>query len=126
MRRDSRLLSYSREHHAALRLARMLTLGEAAEAASAAVDAMRGELARHFEEEERQLIPQLETCGESTLTERLLAEHVALRSLLLKIGDGKADLVSLRRLGQLLEAHVRFEERELFAALQRHWVTTSA
>lgn len=121
MRRDPRLIRYSQEHYAALRLARMLAQVDATEgippAITAAVDGARGGLERHFAEEERELIPQLDAFGESALVARLRAEHAALGSLLWSTGDGAA----MVRLGRLLASHVRFEERELFAALQRHW-----
>lgn len=122
MRRDPRLIRYSQEHHAALRLARMLIQvdqggGDTPAEVSAAIADARDDLERHFAEEERELIPQLRAVGESGLIARLQAEHLALAPLLRSPPAGKP----LGHLGRLLEAHVRFEERELFAALQRHW-----
>src|SRR5574337_260439 len=123
MRRDPRLIHFSQEHHAALRLARMLAqvgenTGDLPAAVSAAIEEARDDLERHFAEEERELIPQLHAFGESALIARLQAEHAALDPLLRNTADGLA----FGRLGRLLEAHVRFEERELFMALQRHWI----
>ena len=51
------------------------------------------------------------------LAERLLDEHRQMEIL----SAMHHDPVALERLGVLLAAHVRFEERELFEALQRHW-----
>jgi hemerythrin-like domain-containing protein len=75
-------------------------------------------LERHFAEEETDLLSELERVGELGLAARLRAEHLELRRLARK-ATARASLV---RFGMLLEAHVRFEERELFPALERHWI----
>ena len=120
MKRSPALLVLSREHHTALSLSvRIARIADAeAEAAllirvPAVFDA---ELEPHFQEEEQGLLPALVAAGELALVSRTLAEHGAMRNLMTHIRSG--DVVSLKLFGQQLAAHVRFEERELFATAQ--------
>ncbi len=121
MKRHDRLVDLSREHHAALSLARRLRMAPASPGAAteavAAVEKLRIDLEFHFDEEEVRLLPVLWRCGRSDLAERLCAEHVELRSLLAQAVQGRA----LDCLGRLLESHVRFEEREMFPFLEKYW-----
>ena len=121
MRRSERLIDLSREHHGALSLARRLrqvadTPASVEALAKTVAQAWAG-LERHFAEEEADLLSELDSIGELGLGARLRAEHLELRRL---AGNATAR-ASLLRFGMLLEAHVRFEERELFPALERHW-----
>ena len=124
MKRYPALLALSREHHTALslslRIARMADAEGGAEAAAALLirvpAVFDAELEPHFEEEERSLLPALVAAGELDLVTRTLAEHGALRNLMSHFRSG--DVVSLKLFGQQLAAHVRFEERELFARAQ--------
>lgn len=120
MKRSSALLALSREHHTALslsvRIARMAD-AEAEAALLIRVPAVfDAELEPHFQEEEQGLLPALVAAGELALVARTLAEHGAIRNLMTHIRSG--DVVSLKLFGQQLAAHVRFEERELFATAQ--------
>ena len=120
MKRSSALLALSREHHTALslsvRIARMAD-AEAEAALLIRVPAVfDAELEPHFQEEEQGLMPALVAAGELALVSRTLAEHGAMRNLMIHIRSG--DVVSLKLFGQQLAAHVRFEERELFATAQ--------
>ncbi|QID19591.1 hemerythrin HHE cation-binding protein [Nitrogeniibacter mangrovi] len=110
MQRDPRLVPLSREHHAALRLGRQLING----GASMALGAQRAELAAHFAEEERSLAPLLETHGEHALAARLRAEHRQLEALFAAAERGEREAEA----GRALIDHVRFEERELFPAVE--------
>jgi hemerythrin-like domain-containing protein len=118
MKRHPSLVRLSREHHPALVLAnRACRLGaaggEPAMAMTAEVArALADELDPHFRIEEDGLLPALALAGQTALVERTLAEHEALRALAAGIAAG--DPAGLGRFGELLEAHVRFEERELF------------
>ena len=120
MKRSPALLALSREHHTALslsvRIARMAD-AEAEAALLIRVPAVfDAELEPHFQEEEQGLLPALVAAGELALVSRTLAEHGAMRNLMTHIRSG--DVVSLKLFGQQLAAHVRFEERELFATAQ--------
>jgi len=76
-------------------------------------------LLSHFDIEESYLATALSKCGDphlDQLVERLYQEHASLRSLLSPDSDRNA--TNLQSLGELLEQHIRFEERELFEAAQ--------
>lgn len=124
MKRCPELQKLSREHHTALRLA--LQWRRAAEsgieesivaASLHARDVFVAELLPHFREEEIYLLPRLEAAGATAVVARTLIEHRAMQRLVreLEIPDGEI----LLRLADLLTAHVRFEERELFEDAER-------
>lgn len=110
MKRHPHLVPLSREHHAALRLGRQLIAG----GACAALRRESGALAAHFAEEERSLLPLLETHGRPDLAARLRREHDQLNTLFAAALRGEREAEA----GQALIAHVRFEERELFPAIE--------
>lgn len=123
MKRIPALQPLSREHHTAL------TLAKACERAVQSRDEERvsktcqrvirtfsDELEPHFRIEEQSLLPLLHSAENKLLEQRTLADHQQLRALL----DGlqQNDAGALDNFGKLLSAHVRFEERELFPALE--------
>ena len=118
MKRSAALKQLSREHHTALVLAKRAQRlsRESAEAAKVfmhqLVETFAIELEPHFRVEEAILLPALQNVNESRAVQRTLAEHAELRALSERIG--KQDYTALHRFGEALEAHVRFEERELF------------
>jgi hemerythrin-like domain-containing protein len=123
MQRSPALQPLSREHHSALKLARACerAAGSSDEAevgrvCRRAIAACASELKAHFETEEQALLPLLNGTPEQPLAERTLAEHRQLHAML----DGlqRNDAATLDRFGKCLAAHVRFEERELFPALE--------
>lgn len=124
MKRSPFLQPLSRDHHAALTLARACEraarAGNADQIAAACARALREyteHLAAHFETEERSLLPRLQDEAGQALAQRTLADHRRLQGLL----DGlrQNDAAALARFGEGLAAHVRFEERELFPAIER-------
>ena len=107
----------SSDHHHALRLARTIqraaSLGTLDHILVGAVqDSYHRDLVPHFQIEEQVLLPTLTAVGATELANRTRAEHRELHRLL----DAAAidDFDSLTSFATLLEAHVRFEERELF------------
>ncbi|MGB4911777.1 MAG: hemerythrin domain-containing protein [Candidatus Dechloromonas phosphoritropha] len=123
MKRHPRLQDLSREHYSALKLARAAR--QAAE--SGEMDAMTTlaqrvvrlfatELDPHFRVEEQGILVALARAGENELVERTLSEHAELRRLNMLLSH--PDAATLLRFADLLTAHVRFEERELFEAAQ--------
>jgi hemerythrin-like domain-containing protein len=50
---------------------------------------------------------------------RMLEEHLAIRRGALRAAAGEASIEELAELGQLLDDHVRFEERELFPMIEK-------
>lgn len=131
MKRHSRLLELSREHHGALKLARdaqrAAQSGEPARVATLArrvVDLFGTELDPHFKVEEQGILVLLAQAGEPALVQRTLQDHAELRRLAAALTQPAAD--TLLRFADLLAAHVRFEERELFEAAQAHLDTAPA
>lgn len=125
MKRHPQLLLLSREHHGALKLARHARLAvdsgrddEIGRLAQRVVELFARELEPHFQVEERDLLPLLAAAGEHALVDRTLAEHADLRALVDHLRS--PDATTLARFAELLLAHVRFEERELFESAQRY------
>lgn len=122
MKRDPRLHDLSRDHHHALVLARKSRSAgtgseeEARALLTAAQTTLERDLLPHFAVEEELLLPALDAAGCADLTERTRADHARLEELL-RSGGGPRE--RLRRFGDLLGEHVRFEERELFPAAER-------
>ena len=123
MKRHEWLQDLSREHHLALRLAlaakRAVAAGDPAQiraAATLCADAYGSDLEPHFSREESDLLPLLALAAAGTLVTRTLDEHEEMRRLASRLNE--ADPATLERFGELLGAHVRFEERELFPAAE--------
>jgi quercetin dioxygenase-like cupin family protein len=105
VKRHPALVHLSHDHHHTLVWARRLRRGET----DGFDEFRRGHVARHFREEEETVFPLLaEFCPEppEVLT-RALLEHQRIRAA-----------PASPALGELLEEHVRLEERELFELLQ--------
>jgi hypothetical protein len=118
VKRDPRLHGLTSDHHAALVLARRLARA-CAEGRGDAAEARRrfdDDLAPHFRAEEELLLPPLAAAGEEALVRRTLDEHAALRGHLAAAEAG--DAARLAAFAAALDAHVRFEERELFPAAE--------
>jgi len=120
MQRHFALRDLSRDHHLGLVLAR-----KAHQAASGSIHDRRyaweslanrfqAELEPHFRREEEALLPAMQRAGESLLVERTLLEHAGLRKL---VAENRFE--NLARFAELLTAHIRFEEKELFERAQR-------
>lgn len=123
MKRSKTLQPLSREHHAALTLAKACERAaesgaedQIAAACERVIRAFADDLEPHFIVEEQSLLPLLETAGSHALVQRTLEDHLRLRTLLGELQRNDAE--ALRRFGEGLFAHVRFEERELFPALE--------
>lgn len=123
MSRIGVLLELSREHHTSLvmaRDARRTSKSDDPAILSAAVRSIEAHwhalLAEHFEREER-LIQTIADELDSEAVARISAEHAELR--LLALGPCTLEPAArLRRFGELLGAHVRYEERIFFPQLQ--------
>ncbi|NBQ68695.1 MAG: hemerythrin domain-containing protein [Nitrosomonadaceae bacterium] len=131
MPRTGALISLSREHHSSLVLARAVR--QAAESGDSEVfpammkrveEHWRTVLSAHFAREEQWLRLAADAVDAES-TGRILAEHLELRRL--ACGPCELDLPArLHRFGELLAAHVRYEERVLFPQLQSHPSINSA
>lgn len=119
MKRDARLRGLSSEHHQALVLARTTAADQDpwTEARGAALlRRFASELEPHFRVEEELLLPALRLAGERALADRTAEEHARLRALAAAAGAGEP--AAARAFGELLQAHVRFEERDVFPACE--------
>lgn len=77
----------------------------------------RNHIKPHFFQEEKILLPFLPASHPMSL--QLKNEHDYIRELILTI-DREADRYDFIRLVNLIETHIRFEERELFQYLEQH------
>ena len=124
MKRSSALAPLSRDHQhaldAALRLRRAdpTSLKAAIEHFQAFFELQGG---RHFEIEERCLVPALPAVDRdwATAVDRMLGEHRLIRHAAGELATTADRVASARSLGRLLHEHVRFEERVLFPTLER-------
>jgi hemerythrin-like domain-containing protein len=123
MKRHPRLQDLSREHHGALKLVRGARraaacgqAGEVQEQARRIAAAFAAELDPHFRAEERDVLPLLSRAGRDDLVQRTLADHREIGVVVARLR--LPDAADLCRFADLMEAHVRFEERELFEAAQ--------
>jgi hypothetical protein len=122
VKRAEELHGLSHDHHQALYRALELKRAErAGEATVPFLEFWRGHASAHFRLEEEVLLPgwaQLSSSFDAAMATRVLAEHLAMRADVLRLEAGTLDLDSQRALGEALERHVRFEERELFPAIE--------
>ncbi len=131
MPRSAALLSLSREHHASLVMARAAR--KAAESGDKALYKTtmariqahwQTVLAAHFAQEE-ELLRRMGDALDPEWVARVFAEHRELRTLACE-SNAPDPAARLSRFGDLLAAHVRFEERVLFPQLESRLGARSA
>jgi len=122
VKRRAELRDLSEDHHTGLVLARKCRQAGRPDSELSpkqvweqVVEAFAGHLEPHFEIEEEHLLPALEAIGEVSLASRIRADHAALREL---HRAGSPSRSSLERFGELLETHIRFEERQVLEPTQ--------
>ena len=121
MKRSRELTPLSHDHHQALFVAMKLKRAEDESAAAAFLDFFDSHGNLHFRIEEEILLPawiEHDTGADSEQAARVLREHLEIRGRARLMRAGAASLEQVRELGDLLERHVRFEERELFPAIE--------
>ena len=126
MKRHSSLETLSFEHHDALVIALRLKKGlnkdiDLKPAAEYALSVYKKHLRHHFEQEEQTLRDPLLAKPEAEAdVRRMLDEHERFAELAEFIELGKGDLKkNLQEFAELLESHVRFEERVLFPLAEK-------
>ena len=133
MKRAPELRDLSDHHHRGLVQARRLRRAAAGEEANMPEETAEAFLGfwqegttTHFREEEEILLPVLaryaeDLLGRESVVEMLL-QHSRIRGLVMglsdeiKVGDVRPE--TLGSIGELLEAHIRLEEREVFPAIE--------
>jgi mannose-6-phosphate isomerase-like protein (cupin superfamily) len=125
VKRHPALISLSHDHHHALVEARRLrAAAESVDDPAAAADAFADFFATvsvpHFRKEEETLFPLVVDFEEARpLVVEALLDHQRLYALVAELEDAHDVRVPMREIGELLEAHVRREERELFPLMER-------
>jgi hemerythrin-like domain-containing protein len=125
MKRHQQLQSLSREHHNGLLASLLLKKGIAKGAdpntmANFTVDFWKNDLAVHFEKEETVLLPALRHRSfDESLNGRLLEEHKLLRSYVHDLQDKNPTVSLINAFAELLEQHIRFEERIFFPEAEK-------
>jgi mannose-6-phosphate isomerase-like protein (cupin superfamily) len=124
MKRHRALVALSHDHHHALVAARRLRRAAEADADAAAAVAsfisfFAAETAPHFREEEEWLFPLVAEVDDARpLLIQALLDHQRLRALVRRL-EADIDLEAMIDTADLLEVHVRREERELFPLIER-------
>ena len=122
LKRREELQALSEDHHNALVIAlrcRRLAQGkfdtEPADFWASVVEFVALQITPHFEVEETLLLPALRTLGEAAMADRILDEHERLRAMITDTVPADGDLHAF---GQLLDDHIRYEERVVFESTQ--------
>jgi hemerythrin-like domain-containing protein len=122
VKRDPQLRDLSDDHHTGLVLARRCRQAGGSDSAFSpervweqVLEAFSSHLEPHFQIEERHLLPALEAIGEELLASRIRQDHHALRAMR---ESTLPDRALVRRFGELLESHIRYEERQVFEPTQ--------
>src|SRR5215210_2860984 len=133
MKRAAELRALSDDHHQGLVQARRLrkaAVGEGMEpreeVARTFLEFWQRETSGHFRKEEEVLLPVLARYGQDVLSRGpvvdMLAQHARVRGLVMQLSDEYADgslrSETLGEIGELLEAHIRLEEREVFPLIE--------
>ena len=117
LKRAQELIPYSRDHHHGLLLGWKIRTGIAKGIGVVRISAYvswfyENHLSPHFELEEKYIFPVLGS--DHPLIKRAWGEHQEIRSIM-ALPLSEAVLV---KLADLLKAHIRFEEREIFGVIQ--------
>jgi hemerythrin-like domain-containing protein len=121
MKRHPALHPLSHDHHQALFVAQRLRRDAPAEAVPRFLEFWTEHGRRHFQIEEEILFPAWAEAAsgyEEEMVVRALRDHHAIRAAARRLAGGADDPGELRELGERLDAHVRFEEREMFPAIE--------
>jgi len=134
-KRHSSLIPLSHDHHHGLVLAFRLREGlprnrkpsdSPHEQAEATVRFFHDNLIAHFQAEEEVLFPAIRTYTPQATPQldTLIAEHAVMRSMVTRLAHITPDDSSLpgllKSFGDVLERHIRCEERELFPLYEAH------
>lgn len=125
MLRDKSLVPLSRQHQHALALCvrinrATLSTGEELEAWQAEIQQQfEQEIQYHFAAEEADLFPVARQYPKlAGVVDELLSEHAVLRGYFGKATARSLDQQGVRQFGEVLSAHIRKEERQLFEGMQ--------
>lgn len=128
-RRHDRLIPLTHDHHHALKEAKGLAVASAGDAtersvaASAFVDFFERDTRAHFREEEEVVFPLVVDVPEMEAPlARVMMEHVRIHAMVERLrrelGEGAVTREALGHLGNVLQDHVRYEEKVLFPLIE--------
>ena len=122
IKRHPSLVAFSRDHHFGLLLVWKIKYGLDNGIAPERISNyvlyfFEQDLEAHFKEEEQKLFPCLSI--DDGMRKRAENEHAILRGLIFQLQNDKGNKNLLLKFALTLKDHIRFEERELFAALQQ-------
>jgi len=122
MKRSAELAPLSRDHHQALEVAlrlRRVTEGNLEDTTGRFLAFWRRQGEHHFVIEERLVLPALshDDVEWAEATQRVREDHAEIRARAAELARVPS-VLRARRLGELLGAHVRYEERQLFPLLE--------
>ncbi len=123
IKRNPALVRFSRDHHHGLLLVWKIREGFRRSVAGERIAEYCAfffdkELVPHFEDEEKNLFAKMPP--ENALRLKAEAEHGVMRDMADNFRSGKSERKDLENFAQLLESHIRFEERQLFNHLQEY------
>lgn len=134
MKRNESLYQLSHDHHHGLVKANQLTnlnknLADKDALRNATIEFIRfykDDLMNHFREEEEILLPVFAkfTSKEQPFILETLKQHVEIRQRLIDLEEDinnveEINVEALIELGNILKSHIRFEERQLFPAVEQ-------
>ena len=122
MKRSPELTPLSHDHHRALFVALGLKRADDPSAGASFAEFMDTAGEEHFRTEESLLLPWWiahDPTADVGLANRVITEHLELRAAGCALRIGEPSIKGLHELGEKLEGHVRFEERELFPRIER-------
>ena len=121
LKRSKELAPLSREHHDGLLFAWKIKRGLAN---GTSIETLcnytrwfwSNHIKPHFKDEEKVLVKFLP--GDNALVEQMFKEHAQIRDLVISL-DKEPDSNSLQLLAEVINDHIRFEERELFSYAEK-------
>ncbi|HJP84340.1 MAG TPA: hemerythrin domain-containing protein [Fimbriimonadaceae bacterium] len=114
MKRKKELEPFSRDHYLGLVASRNLILHPTPDSLEKFLELWREEMSDHFYEEERLLGP----LASPSMREQMISEHDEIRALVASAKQGRTSAPCLQKLGNKVYAHIRWEERTLFGAIE--------
>jgi hemerythrin-like domain-containing protein len=134
MKRHKTLVGLSQDHQKGLLLAQVIKKGSPEfktlpnnikDQVKYTKEIWETDLKFHFENEENILFPKIKGRDYEIdlLIKEVLEDHRLIKGLIKKLDDDEGNESTLHKLGQLLNDHIRKEERVLFPKIEKHFET---
>jgi len=130
IKRDKALHILSHDHHHGLILAQLIKKGSphyknlpntTEGKKDYSIKFYYNELVKHFKDEEKILFPAVNGKDDEidNLVEEIITEHKKIKQLINRLEADEDVEYTLNELGNILESHIRKEERDLFMKIQK-------